>query len=70
MNANRCYQHVLAWKEALGGIVDDVLTVGNHFRAMSDKLSGIFPHADIVGIFVARRAIPHENFDDFDDVEL
>jgi hypothetical protein len=48
------------------GIVDDVLTVGNHFRAMSDKLSGIFPHADIVGIFVARRAISHENVDDFD----
>ena len=52
------------------GIVDDVLTVGNHFRAMSNKLVERFPEADIVGIFVARRAIPHENFDDFDDVEF
>jgi hypothetical protein len=51
------------------GIVDDVLTVGNHFRAMSNKLSQRFPNADIVGIFVARRAIPHENFDDFDDLD-
>jgi hypothetical protein len=46
-----------------------VLTVGNHFRAMSNKLSQRFPNADIVGIFVARRAIPHENFDDFYDLD-
>ena len=52
------------------GIVDDVLTVGNHFRAMSNKLARRFPDADIVGIFVARRAIPHENFDDFDDTDF
>jgi hypothetical protein len=51
------------------GIVDDVLTVGNHFRAMSNKLVGRFPNAGIVGIFVARRAIPHENFDDFEDAD-
>lgn len=51
------------------GIVDDVLTVGNHFRAMSNKLARRFPDADIVGIFVARRAIPHDNFDDFDDMD-
>jgi hypothetical protein len=50
------------------GIVDDVLTVGNHFRAMSNKLARRFPDAWIVGIFVARRAIPHDNFDDFDDL--
>src|SRR5450755_1393836 len=37
------------------GIVDDVLTVGNHFRAMSNKLTERFTNASIVGIFVARR---------------
>jgi hypothetical protein len=52
------------------GIVDDVLTVGNHFRAMSNKLSARCPNAEIVGIFVARRAIPHDNFVDFDDVDF
>lgn len=52
------------------GIVDDVLTVGNHFRAMSNKLAQRFPDANIVGIFVARRAISHENFDDFDDADF
>jgi hypothetical protein len=52
------------------GIVDDVLTVGNHFRAMSNRLAERFPDASIVGIFVARRAIPHENFDDFDDADF
>jgi hypothetical protein len=45
-------------------LVGDVLTVGNHFRAMSNKLALRFPDADIAAIFVARRAIPHDNFDD------
>lgn len=47
------------------GIVDDVLTVGNHLRAMSNVLSDRFPHSAIFGIFVARRVIPRANFEDF-----
>jgi hypothetical protein len=37
---------------------------------MLNKLARRFPNADIVGIFVARRAIRHENFNDFDDTDL
>lgn len=36
-------------------VVDDVLTTGAHFKAMKRILSGIYPDAKIVGIFVARR---------------
>jgi predicted amidophosphoribosyltransferase len=36
-------------------IVDDVLTVGTHFRAMHTKLSQRFPNVPIVGMFIARR---------------
>jgi hypothetical protein len=45
------------------GIVDDVLTNGTHFRAMSVKLQERFPGVPIVGLFVARRVFPEEEFD-------
>ena len=47
------------------GIVDDVLTVGRHFRAMSNVLTQRFPKAKITGIFVARtiRPSPFEEID-------
>jgi hypothetical protein len=40
------------------GILDDVLTAGTHFRAMSTILSARFPGVPIVGIFIARRVFP------------
>ena len=46
-------------------IVDDVLTVGTHYRAMHTILSQRFPHAKIYGIFIARRVFP----DPFESVE-
>ncbi|WP_221133338.1 hypothetical protein [Rhizobium lentis] len=46
-------------------IVDDVLTVGTHYRAMHTILSQRFPQAQIYGIFIARRVFP----DPFEDLE-
>lgn len=37
-------------------IVDDVLTTGCHFKAVKSVLSQRFPQANIVGLFIARRA--------------
>jgi hypothetical protein len=39
-------------------IVDDVLTAGVHYKAMKSILSGRFPNAQIIGLFVARVARP------------
>tara|TARA_R110002110_G_scaffold68080_4_gene184721 strand:- start:26880 stop:27539 length:660 start_codon:yes stop_codon:yes gene_type:complete len=50
---------------ALIGIVDDVVTAGTHFRAMSDVLSARFPDVPITGLFVARRVFPDISFEDF-----
>jgi len=43
-------------------IVDDVLTVGRHFRAMETIISERFPNIPIVGIFVARCISPPIDF--------
>jgi hypothetical protein len=40
------------------GVVDDVLTTGSHFRATKDMLLERLPDAHVVGLFIARRAIP------------
>lgn len=47
-------------------IVDDVLTVGTHYRAMHSVLSARFPNVPIFGLFIARRVFPDafENLDD------
>lgn len=45
---------------AIIGIVDDVLTAGRHFRAMSDVLSARFPEAAITGLFIARRVFARD----------
>lgn len=50
-------------------IVDDVLTNGTHFRAMSQILSDRFPNVKIYGFFVARRVFPPIDFD-FSAVDL
>jgi predicted amidophosphoribosyltransferase len=39
------------------GLLDDVLTTGAHFVAAKHVLSEAFPGVEIVGFFVARRAI-------------
>lgn len=36
-------------------IVDDVLTAGNHFKAMQQKLLERFPQARTIGVFIARQ---------------
>ena len=36
-------------------VVDDVLTLGSHFRAAKDFLSSHFPGVKVAGLFVARR---------------
>lgn len=40
------------------GIVDDLLTVGTHFRAMKTVLNERYPDVPIVGFFIARRVFP------------
>ncbi|WP_313553125.1 hypothetical protein [Brevundimonas sp.] len=39
-------------------ILDDVLTNGTHYLAMKTKLIERFPHAEIIGLFIARRVFP------------
>ncbi len=43
-------------------IVDDVLTAGTHYRAMHTILCQRFPNVSLVGIFVARRVFPDDEF--------
>jgi predicted amidophosphoribosyltransferase len=40
------------------GVFDDILTAGAHFRAMQGVLQARFPHAQITGVFLARRIFP------------
>lgn len=44
-------------------IVDDVLTTGAHFRAMSSLLDARFPKARILGLFIARRVSSEQAFE-------
>ncbi|MGY3627118.1 putative amidophosphoribosyltransferase [Bradyrhizobium sp. USDA 3686] len=50
------------------GIVDDMLTAGAHFRAISGMLSARFPTSKITGIFVARRIFPQSDPVSLDDL--
>ncbi|WP_406871955.1 hypothetical protein WHT83_18125 [Aminobacter sp. P9b] len=43
-------------------IVDDVLTAGTHYRAMHIVLSARFPNVPIIGLFIARRVFPDDDF--------
>lgn len=38
-------------------IFDDVLTTGCHYKAMQKTLKGVYPEANIIGMFLARRKI-------------
>jgi predicted amidophosphoribosyltransferase len=44
-------------------IVDDVLTAGTHYRAMHTVLSARFRTVPIIGLFVARRVFPDDDFE-------
>jgi predicted amidophosphoribosyltransferase len=46
-------------------VVDDVLTTGAHFVAVSNILRREFPSTSIVGLFIARRVPQAANFEDF-----
>lgn len=51
-------------------VVDDVLTLGTHFRAMHTVLSRKFPSTLIIGLFVARRILPEVDYAAmFEDLE-
>lgn len=50
-------------------IVDDVLTAGTHYRAMHTVLSQRFPDVPLIGIFIARRVFPDDDFDEEFDIE-
>jgi len=41
------------------GIVDDVLTTGSHFKAVKEMILEHAPQTRVIGLFVARRAIPN-----------
>lgn len=43
-------------------IVDDVLTAGTHYRAMHITLSARFPNVPLIGLFIARRVFPDDDF--------
>lgn len=49
----------LAGAKSIIGVIDDVLTTGSHFKAVKSKILLQRPDATVVGIFVARRAIPN-----------
>jgi hypothetical protein len=42
-------------------ILDDMVTAGSHFRAISRVLEARFPGVPISGVFLARRVFPNEN---------
>jgi hypothetical protein len=44
-------------------VLDDMLTVGSHFRAMKDTILARFPGKRVVGLFIARR-VPANPADD------
>jgi len=46
-------------------LFDDVITVGTHFVACKNLLTARFPDVKVIGMFVARRAIPAVNVDDY-----
>ena len=50
-------------------VVDDVLTVGTHFRAIKTVLNGRFSGVPVVGLFIARRVFPNP-FEEFEDAEI
>ncbi|MET4764216.1 hypothetical protein [Bradyrhizobium ottawaense] len=41
------------------GIFDDVLTTGSHFKAIKEMILERAPQTRVIGLFVARRAIPN-----------
>lgn len=43
-------------------IFDDVLTTGCHYKAMQRTLQGLYPEANIIGLFLARRKIEEPKF--------
>lgn len=50
-------------------IFDDMITTGNHFKAMQTILARRFPNAQIIGLFISRRVSEAESpFDVFDDL--
>jgi hypothetical protein len=48
-------------------VVDDVLTTGCHFKAVKTVLANRFPHARIIGLFIARR-VPKSIASEFEDI--
>ncbi|UWU83149.1 hypothetical protein N2605_26880 [Bradyrhizobium yuanmingense] len=48
------------------GIFDDVLTTGSHFKAVKELILERAPQVRVIGLFVARRAIPNP----FDEVSI
>lgn len=48
------------------GIVDDVLTNGDHFKAVQQKLEERFPGVPTVGLFIARTVHRPDEFEDLD----
>lgn len=51
------------------GIVDDVLTTGSHFKAVKEMILERAPRVRVIGLFVARRAIPNP-FDEVSEDDL
>ena len=55
---------------ALIAVVDDLLTTGAHFRAADSILSARFPGAEVIGLFIARRAPNTADLEDFGEIEF
>jgi predicted amidophosphoribosyltransferase len=56
-------------KPAWIALIDDVLTTGAHFRAMSNILKRRFPEARITGIFIARRVPEATDWSEFNQID-
>lgn len=49
-------------------ILDDVLTAGSHFVAAKRHIEENYPEAKVIGLFVARRILETDDFDDIGGV--
>ncbi|MDI9864010.1 hypothetical protein QM480_06725 [Flectobacillus sp. DC10W] len=65
-------QNVLNFDQNQVVLVDDVLTVGRHFRACKQLILNMFPEVNVTGLFIARRVpeVPNPNVFDFANVDF
>jgi len=61
-------RRLLAPVPQIVAIVDDLLTTGAHFKAVSAMVRRVFPDTKIIGLFIARRVSEAVDVEDFDEI--